>query len=68
MKKRILEQALSDLNSRVQAKNNAIADLRAKAYEVPEISDAQALYSKAKFDAIAKGAQQGEKERIRCLP
>ena len=57
MKKRILEQALSDLNSRVQAKKNAIADLRARAYEVPEISEAQALYSKAKFDTLFNGGK-----------
>ena len=57
MKKRILEQALSNLNSKVQAKKNSLADLRAKAYEVPEISEAQAEYSRAKFATLLNGGK-----------
>ena len=67
MKKRILEQAKSNLNSKVQAKKNSLADLRAKAYEVPEISKAQAEYSKAKFATLlngGKGVDIVEKARL----
>ena len=55
MKKRILEKVLLDHKNAVQARQDNLASLRATAYAVPEISMAQSAYSKAKFDAIAKG-------------
>lgn len=56
MKKRVLEQVLSSLRMRVQARQNALASLRLEAYSVPEISSAQSAYSKAKFEALKGGA------------
>ncbi|MBR7162889.1 MAG: ATP-binding protein [Clostridia bacterium] len=60
MKKRILEQVLSDLKHKVQARENALADLRLKAFENPEISKAQAEYARVKFDALMKGVKNDE--------
>jgi DNA replication protein DnaC len=56
MKKRVLEQVISSLNNRVQARKNTLASLRAEAYSIPEVSSAQSAYSKAKFDALKNGA------------
>ena len=60
MKNRILEKVLSALRGKVQARQNALADLRQTAFEVPEISMAQAEYSKAKFDALMKGEKNSD--------
>lgn len=60
MKKRVLDKVFADLNQKVQARQNALASLRAQAYEIEEISNAQREYSKAKFDALAKGDQNDE--------
>lgn len=60
MKKRILENVLSNLRGQVQARQNALADLRLQAFALPEISKAQAEYSKAKFEALMKGDKNGE--------
>ena len=55
MKKRVLEQVISSLNRRVQARKNTLASLRAEAYSIPEISSAQSAYSKAKVEALRGG-------------
>ena len=60
MKKRVLEQVISSLNRRVQARKNALASLRAEAYSIPEISSAQSAYSKAKFEALRGGTTANE--------
>ena len=60
MKKRILEKVLMDQKNKVQARQNNLASLRATAYEIPEISMAQAEYSRAKFEALAKGNINGK--------
>ena len=60
MKNRILEKVLSALRGKVQARQNALADLRQTAFEVPEISMAQAEYSKAKFDALMRGEKNSD--------
>ena len=48
-----------DQKNKVQARQNNLASLRATAYEIPEISMAQAEYSRAKFEALAK-ANEGK--------
>ena len=57
MKNRILEKVLSELKNKVARRKNALASLRTRAFEIPEISRAQAEYTRAKFDALMKGKE-----------
>lgn len=60
MKNRILQKVLTELKSKVARRENALASLRAKAFEIPEISEAQREYTVAKFDALMSGVENSE--------
>ncbi len=52
MKKRVLEKIMGELRARVEKEKNSLSDKRRNAFSYPDVSSAQAEYSRAKFDAL----------------